>query len=366
MITVGLAGLTGCPADDGEGAESGASGSSTGDASASETGPGTASATEGGSQGTDSTGSTTDSGETVDPDTGNAESGETGIDPGEDAEKIEIRVGDYTVPTTETYYACFEFSMTLDQLGHIIAFDPKIDNASHVHHFVLSIIDGPSGNSDGYSCFDLDGDILWAWAPGQGAFELPEEAGFLIGDAPGGELTLRLQVHYNNPLNQVGEIDNSGFDMWITKNLRPENAGTLVFGDIMGINIPPGEEAYEHVMTCRSEVTASQFVEPLNVFGSSMHAHEIGSVLYTEVWRDGQMVMELNRDDPYVFDSQHIKFIDAVLEPGDEIRNHCIYDSTDRTEPTLGGVGTADEMCWNTVIYYPKIPSGFDYCTSFN
>jgi hypothetical protein len=119
-------------------------------------------------------------------------------------------------------------------------------------------------------------------------------------------------------------------------------------------------------MTCRSEVTAAEFEGPLTVFGSSMHAHELGSVLYTEVYRDGEMVMELNRDDPYLFDSQHIKFIDATLEPGDEIVNHCFYDSTDRKEATQGGPGTRDEMCWDTIMYYPKISSGFGYCSSYN
>ncbi len=298
---------------------------------------------------------------------GSGESGEEDSSGGADlGNKLELRVDSFDVPTSETSYNCFDFSFTLDELGHITAFTPVIDNAAYVHHFVVTLTADPSGSPDGYSCFDLAGDMIWAWAPGQGTFELPPEAGYLIGDTPGGNVTLRLQVHYNNPLGQSGEVDSSGLDVWVTDELRENNAGTLVFGDIEGIEIPPGQPAHEHIMTCSSAVTAAQFPGPINVFGASMHAHDLGSVLWTEVYRDGEMVFELNRDDPFLFDSQNFKFFERQLLPGDEIVNHCVYDSTDRDSTTYGGPGTSDEMCWDTIVYYPKLPSGFDYCSSFN
>jgi hypothetical protein len=40
---------------------------------------------------------------------------------------------------------------------------------------------------------------------------------------------------------------------------------------------------------------------------------------------------------------------------------HCIYDSTERTEPTLGGPASTDEMCLNYLLYYPRQPL-FVYC----
>ena len=279
-------------------------------------------------------------------------------------EKIELRVNDFAVPPVETSYNCWDFSFSLDQLGHITAFDAVIDNAAHVHHFVVTLTANPSGSPDGYSCFDLEGDMIWAWAPGETRFELPPEAGYLIGDTPGGNVTLRLQVHYNNPLGVQGQTDNSGFDFFVSTDLREHNAGTLVFGDIEGIEIPPGEPASEHVMTCRSEVTEAEFPEPLHVFGSSMHAHDLGSVLYSEQYRDGEMILEINRDDPFDFENQNMKPVDFDILPGDQIVNHCFYDSTARDTTTFGGPGTQDEMCWNTIAYYPKIPSGFDYCSS--
>jgi len=281
-------------------------------------------------------------------------------------DKVEIRIDNFEIPSAETYYACFEFSFQLDQLAHITRFTPFIDNGAYVHHFVLTTVDEPSGNPPGFSCYSLDGDTLWAWAPGQTDFTLPEEAGFLVGNAPDGRAHLRLQVHYNNPQNTVGQVDSSGFDMWVTTDLRPHTAGSLTVADIAGFTIPPGDSAYDHVTTCSSSVTSAMFEEPINVFGSMLHAHEIGSVLWTEVWRDGAMAYELNREEPFDFENQTIREIDRVIRPGDEIRNHCVYDSTGRSEPTQGGPGTLDEMCWNSLTYYPKIPSGFDFCSSAN
>jgi hypothetical protein len=290
--------------------------------------------------------------------------GESTGEPEEDARVVELRVKEFNIPVTETYYACFEFTFDIDKLAHIVGFEAKVDNAAHVHHYVLTMLDQPSGKSAGYSCFESPEDFVWAWAPGQDEFWMPPEAGFLIGDRPGGRVTLRLQVHYNNPLNTTGQIDSSGVDLHVTDKLRANHAGALVFGDVAGISIPPGEPAHEHIMRCKSSATSKFMEGPIQVFGTSMHAHEIGSVLWSELWRDGQRVQEINRDDPYLFDSQHMKFVDLEIRPGDEIVNHCIYDSTERTSTTIGGPGTRDEMCWNTVVYYPKIQSGFSYCTS--
>ncbi len=343
--------LGGCGSKSGDEAGTG------GDGSSEDSGPGETGSADG------STESTASADGTDEGSSGNADDS-TGAS--EDWQVIPLRVDAFNVPVVETYYACFEFTFTLDKLGHIVGFNPHIDNAAVVHHFVLTILDGPTGQQNGYSCFDLAGDFTYGWAPGQGEYLMPETAGFLIGDQPGGQVTLRLQVHYNNPLNTPGHVDSSGVDLYVTDELRPNHAGSIVFGDVEGIEIPPGQEAYEHVMTCRSAVTQAQFSGPLQVFGTSMHAHEIGSVLWSEVWRDGEVLMEMNRDDPFDFNAQNLKYIEFEMLPGDEIRNHCIYDSTNRTETTMGGPGTRDEMCWNTILYYPKLANGFDMCTSFH
>ena len=289
---------------------------------------------------------------------------DTGVD--EDVDIVELRVESFNVPNVETYYACFEFSFQLDQLGHIVEFTPKIDNTAHVHHFVLTRIEQPTGGTNGYSCLDLSGEMIWTWAPGGEGWKLPPEAGFLVGDAPGGNVTFRLQVHYNNPLGVTGQTDSSGLDLHVARTLREHNAGTMVFGDIQGIEIPPGMPAYEHVATCSSSATSAILSEPMHVFGTAMHAHDIGSVLWSDVLRGGDIAYELNRDEPYLFNSQHMNPVDLVIEPGDEVKTHCIYDSTERSGTTLGGPGTADEMCWNVVTYWPRVENPLDVCSSYN
>lgn len=284
--------------------------------------------------------------------------------PPADAQVVPLRIEGFNIPILETYYACFEFEMQLDQLGHIVGFAPQIDQGEYVHHFVLSKLDAPSGETDGYSCFDLAGQMIWTWAPGGEEWYLPEEAGFLVGEGPGGNVTLRLQVHYNNPLAATGKVDKSGLDLYITKTLRPHDAGTMVFGDIDNISIPPGMSAYEHVATCSGNATAALLTEPMHVFGTAMHAHNIGKTLWSDVYRGGAKAYELNRDDPYNFASQHMNRVDLVIDPGDEVQTHCIYDSSSRTETTPGGPGTTQEMCWNIVTYYPEVPSPVDVCGS--
>jgi hypothetical protein len=331
------------------------------------TGAGTSAATVG-----DSGGATAGSASVDDSGTGDPTSDPTGPETGDDSgttgapvdyDVLPLRINAHSVATAETDYVCFEFPLSVDSLAHVVGFNPVIDNAAYVHHYVVTLLDQPTGQPDGYDCFDLSGDLIWAWAPGQGEYMYPQEAGLLVGDQPGGQFTIRIQVHYNNPLGTSGEVDSSGLDLYVTQDLRPNNAGTAVFADVGGIMIPAGDPAYEHVADCTSQETSAMLNGPITVFGSSMHAHEVGSVLWTDVERDGQFLLELNRDDPYDFNSQTYKPIDSVvIEPGDALRNHCIYDASGSATPISGGPGTGDEMCWNTVLYYPRENANFDYC----
>ena len=275
----------------------------------------------------------------------------------------ELRFDDYAILPVETSYICFEFTTTVDALRHIVGFNPVIDNAAHVHHYVVSLLDEPSGKQSPYNCLDVNGDLIWGWAPGQGEYLYPPQAGFLAGENAAGEVTIRIQVHYNNPLEVEGETDNSGLDVYLTSELRPNNAATIVFADVGGIMIPPGEPAFEWIADCTAEQTSQILTGPITVFGSSLHAHELGRVLWTDIERGGDLVAELNRDDPFAFDAQTYKAIEGMeIRPGDSVINHCVYDSTDRDEVTWGGPATADEMCWNTVMYYPRENAIFDFC----
>lgn len=272
----------------------------------------------------------------------------------DDVEIWELRAGGFEPPTTETHYSCFSFTFPVDQLHHIVGFAPSVTSPI-IHHYVLSIADAPVELNPNDSCVEWPAHILWAWGPGGEEVMLPDEAGFLVGHQ-GPEVTFILQVHYNNPL-QMPLVDNDGVDLHVTKSLRPNRAGVFSQGDILSILIPPGDPAYEHVATCGGEITQSIFTEPLHVFASFLHAHQIGSVMYTDVHRGGDLVGEIARQDPFNFDMQMFQTADFDMMPGDIIQTHCTYDSTEREGITMGGPASDEEMCINFMMYYPWIPS---------
>lgn len=75
---------------------------------------------------------------------------------------------------------------------------------------------------------------------GADAFVYPEEAGLSIGGQEFNPYVM-LEVHYNNPELQKGNIDSSGIRFILTKSFRKYDAGVIELGleytDKMGI--PP-------------------------------------------------------------------------------------------------------------------------------
>lgn len=276
----------------------------------------------------------------------------TGFVPHPDWGRFEVRFDNYTLPAQETTYACVGATMSGDQLRHVVAFEPLVDNAAVVHHMMLHTV-GPDtdplavcyGNPDGLW-------TQWGWGAGGGTLELPPEAGFLFGES--GPQRFVLVIHYNNPLATQGIVDSSGVALHYTLDLRPQNAGVLAIGHINGINIPPGEQAWEVVSRCSAATTQVFLAEPVNIFASWLHAHRLGVRLWSDQYRDGLLIDRLGTADPYYFESQKLEALDAELRPGDDVWTHCVYDSTGRTEPTVGGESSADEMCLNYMFYYPR------------
>ncbi len=274
---------------------------------------------------------------------------------GEGLQRWEIRMPDFSPPSFyPTYYSCYSQTISVPGPVHIVGFEPKVTDP-HVHHYVVQVMPAPQVDDPAQLCLeDPWTDMLWGWAPGGESLYLPEEAGFRVGES--GTVTVRFQVHYDNPLQQ-SFVDSGGFDILYTEDLRPYDAGFAVFGDIYNIHIPGNEPAHEHVATCSSTFTSAVFDGPMNVIGTWLHAHNLGSALWGEVIpADGGEPFELGREDPYMFDYQTVQPAPegTVLMPGDEIRTHCVYDNSGNASPVSGGEATEDEMCINFVLYYPK------------
>jgi dopamine beta-monooxygenase len=271
-------------------------------------------------------------------------------------QRWEIRFPDYEVPREATTYACAAMSFPLDQAAHIVAFEPAIDDGTVVHHMILGT--APERFEGVIPCYPSAPDVRmkWGWAPGIAPLALPAEAGLLVGAEAQESVHFVLQIHYDNPRQESGHRDRSGVNVYVSRELRPHHATLMSLGDVAGLEIPPGQPAFDTVHRCLGSSTEQWLPEPIEVFGSWLHAHKLATALWTEQFRDGRKVGDLGRHVPYDFDDQHLEPLNARIEPGDELVTHCVYDTTSRTEPTVGGDGTNDEMCLNFLFYYPALP----------
>ncbi len=299
------------------------------------------------------TSASTTEGTATDPSGSGSESG-SGSGGDEEIEVWELRTDGFMPPQQETTYSCFSFTFPTEQLHHIVGIVPQVTSPI-VHHYVLSLADSEVQLDPNDSCVEWPAHILWAWAPGIESIELPPEAGFLVGHQ-GPTVTFILQVHYNNPL-AMPFADDGGIDLHVTKQLRPNRAGIFTQGDILSIYVPGGNPAFEYVAQCGSELTSQIITEPIHVFSSFLHAHQLANAMWTEVERDGMPMGEIARDDPFSFDTQNFQPTDFDIMPGDRLETHCIYDSSALDHGTMGGEGSDDEMCINFMMYWPWIPS---------
>ncbi|CAI5511897.1 unnamed protein product [Closterium sp. Naga37s-1] len=138
--------------------------------------------------------------------------------------------------------------------------------------------------------------------------------------------------------------------------------GSVLHLHTLGRQVRPREDCYRGqvhwtvVSTCPGECTAKVFGnESVKIIGSVLHLHTLGRQLYTDVFRRGSKVATINRQDYYDFASQQSIPTTPEFEllPGDELRTSCVWDSTARTNVTLGGPSTEGEMCIDYLVYYP-------------
>merc|ERR1711879_1097412 len=104
----------------------------------------------------------------------------------------------------------------------------------------------------------------------------------------------------------------------------------------------------------------SAFIIPqIFVFASMLHAHLAGRQIYTEHYRsDGNVTTrleDLNNNPYYDFNVQAYDLFNPpkTIVPGDSLVTYCVYNTEDRTEDTVFGLSTTEEMCFNYIAYYP-------------
>jgi hypothetical protein len=247
-------------------------------------------------------------------------------------------------------YTCFGFDVALQKKRHVTALAPMVDNKSIVHHILLFQTDS-SVATEPFPCAAF-GSAGWrlvaGWAPGGQNLELPPAAGF---PEEVGTTHWVVQVHYNNTKAQTG-TDQSGYQLCSTETLRPNDADVIAFGST-SFAIPP-----RSTTTIRCDYPLTLPFANRHLFNASPHMHTRGIAMSTERIPGGTGTPDMILDQKaFSFEAQGNFSISKSVNPGDVMRTRCTWKNPGDTTITFGE-GTADEMCFDFVGYYPKIDLG--------
>lgn len=252
--------------------------------------------------------------------------------------------------TTTDETKCFGIELPNDaEKRHITGIGPAVDNSGIVHHFLL--FRAPTAQPTGaFDCalFPPDWELLYAWAPGAPAYELPEEAGFPI---PAGSTShMVLQMHYNNYADSDDRVDDTAVELCTTSNLRANDAATMSFGGV-DFTLPANSET---TMTCDFTVPDQAApIMPVHIFQSWPHMHQLGRAMKSTLFKANGEAQVLV-DTAFSFSSQLLYPTNVDIDVGDRMTTVCEWENS---LPTDVGYGEAssDEMCFNIVTYYPAI-----------
>ena len=268
-----------------------------------------------------------------------------------------------------TYYHCQGFAANFSQKAHVIRVTPRIDYAHSalVHHMLLFKCPNPFTQAEldwAGNCYTQDTpkpvsqcdqvSVIAGWAVGGGEFVYPPDVGFPIGEEAG-TTYMMLQIHYHNP-NGLTFNDSAGFALHLTHQLRKYDAGTFYlhqWPNPTNINIPPQQQSYEIGVYCPDECLGFP-AEGVNVFASMLHTHEAGVALWTEHFRGGVQLPNIDSNMAYDFNFQQVITMSPnaypVLKKGDNLKLTCRYNTMGRTANTTGGIATTDEMCMDYLV----------------
>ena len=285
-----------------------------------------------------------------------------------------------------THYWCSIFeSPELDRKHHMIGFEPIIqkENEAFVHHMVLYECHFPRDSAQfrrfreraesgrGERCYSPNmppewtyclATNTWAWAVGSDGESLPGHVGVPLGGISGGADFFMLETHYDNPEMVSGIRDSSGLRIFYTDRLRRFDGSMLLLGSEVNFlqMIPPLQESFASNGRCSAECTRNGIPPSgIRILNGVLHSHLAGRKLKLRHIRGAQELPPILRDDHYDFNFQASRAPnpgETLVLPGDELILECEYDTSDRNQPTFGGLSTREEMCLAFILYYPRAP----------
>ncbi|CAI5486968.1 unnamed protein product [Closterium sp. Naga37s-1] len=281
--------------------------------------------------------------------------------------RFNLTMVNHRVSKNYTTYMCKTFDLPLTAKRHITRFGVHMNSSlpSVLHHALLfgcpqeDYKDVPATQGT-YECMHesapCQGHTVGVWGLGARPYSFPRDVGFPIG--PGYYTKFVLQIHYTNPDGRTDIVDNSGMFLE-TSTPGKHDAGIMMAGPVyygLLLQIPPGQPSWTQENICPGRCTKSVFKnESVNIVAAALHQHALGRQMYTDVYRDGAKVTTVARLDYYDFASQQMINVQPPfeLQPGDELRTKCVWDSTSRSNVTMGGEASNEEMCISFLVYYP-------------
>nr|CAD7450704.1 unnamed protein product [Timema bartmani] len=196
-----------------------------------------------------------------------------------------------------------------------------------------------------------------AWAIGSQGEMFPSHVGLPLAEDHRSTFFM-LETHYDNPMFRSA-VDSSGVRVFYSNKLREYDGGMLVSGiTVTPLHvIPPRQPQYHTVGYCNSLCTQRMFPQTgIKVVSVLLHSHLAGRKMKLRHIRDKQELSLIAQDDNYDFNYQQSRTLqtEVLVLPGDELITECAYQTVNRTEPTLGGYSTKQEMCLAFLLYYPR------------
>ncbi|CAF1944661.1 unnamed protein product [Rotaria magnacalcarata] len=288
---------------------------------------------------------------------------------------FDFQLHNYSVPPNETTYHCtvYKIPARFPKRRHAVAHKTIIDpaNIDIVHHMLMyecnpsAVFDDkslPSGICDdlGEALIPCSSNIATGWAVGGDYInEFPEVAGYPVG----GDFEIKyyvIQMHYNNLHQMSNRTDSSGMRFYLGNQLRQYDIGYLTLGqdsDATAIAIPPHDDRLVIDSYCPALVTQNIPPTGITVVAAFPHTHLQGRTVWTKIVRNNKAVQYLFNADAYTFNYQFQNRLPQpiTLYPGDELATRCIYSTTNKSDVTLGGEATRNEMCLHMFTYYPRM-----------
>ena len=180
-----------------------------------------------------------------------------------------------------------------------------------------------------------------------------------IGEEFGGATYFMLETHYDNPAVDQDLVDTSGMRIFYTDDLREHDTGMILVGTEVNFLhvIPPFQKDFQTLGRCTSECTRKGLPpDGIHLLSGVLHSHLASRKMRLRHLRNGRELPTIMEDNNYDFNFQSSRSPkhEVLIKPGDELLLECDYETSERPNPTFGGLSTREEMCLGFMLYYPR------------